>query len=157
MSKRKIRIVSIRNPLPLKEQETAIVRMHGEPWTVDTSQPTVARELQRKGHAAVQHDPAGHYLRFYLPTNANTFRDLAAVLSPHQAKNLPNKKANTTKNQGKPSKVGEKSTAEREIEEEEDSSVDLAETEPRKGPKSSKVGECDDDHDSEVLSERVKR
>ena len=49
MSKK--RYIEIKNPLPLKEQETAITRMRGDRWRVDTSETAYARDLQRKGEA----------------------------------------------------------------------------------------------------------
>ena len=132
------RYIEIKHPLPLKDQETAITRMRGERWRIDTSEPAYARYLQRKGHVPVGDDDVGHYLHFDLPANAQMTRSLFALENSRQVENLPNGSTGGAGSTPKPPKVGEKSTAEREIEDEDDSSVDLSETEPRKGPKSSK-------------------
>ena len=131
----KKRYIEIKSPLPLKDRETAITRMRGERWRVDTSEPTFAHALQRKGHVPVGDDDVGHYLRFELPANALTFRSLFALEDSRQAENFPNGATGGEGSTPKPSKVGEKSTPEREIEQEDDSSVDSTETEPGKGPK----------------------
>ena len=130
--------IEIKRPLPLREQETAVTRMRGDRWRVDTSEPTVARALQRKGHVPVGDDDVGHFLHFELPANALTFRSLSAVENSRQAENLPNGSTGGERDPLKPSKVGEESTPEREIDDEDDSSVALLLTAPRKRPKSSK-------------------
>jgi len=138
MSKKEI--IEIKHPLPLKDQETAITRMRGEGWRVDTSETAYARYLQRKGHVPVGDDGVGHYLRFELPANALTFRSLFAPEDSRQAENLPNGVTGGEGSTPKPSKVGEESIPESENDGVDDSSVDSTETEPRKGPKSPKGG-----------------
>jgi hypothetical protein len=118
--------------------------MRGEPWTVDTSEPTVARELQRKEHSAVQHDPVGHYLRLYLPANAQTWRTLSAVLNPHQAENLPNGSTGGAGSTTKPTKVGEDPEQESTIDDGEGSSVAAETHEPKEPRKYAKGGEAAD-------------
>ena len=134
------RCIEIKNPLPLKDQETAISRMRGERWRVDTSEPTVARALQRKGHAAVGDDGAGHYLRFELPANALTFRSMFALGDSRRAENLPNGSTIAEGSTPKPSEVREKLTQDRAIDYVDDSSPAPGATEPELAPKSSKGG-----------------
>ena len=150
-------IIEIKYPLPLKDQETAISRMRGERWRIDTSEPAYARYLQRKGHVPVGDDDVGHYLHFDLPANAQVTRSLFALENSHQAENLPNGSTGGEGSTPKPSKVGEELTQDREIDDLDDPSVDSTETEPRKGPKSSKAGEPDEGLNSEVQSARRAR
>lgn len=134
MSKK--RNVEIEKPLPLKDQETAISRMRGERWRVDTSEPTVARALQRKGHAPVGDDGAGHYLRFELPANALTFRSMFALGDSRRAENLPNGSTIAEGSTPKPSEVREKLTQDRAIDYVDDSSPASGAIEPELAPKS---------------------
>ena len=110
MSKK--RYIEIKSPLPLKDQETVITRTRGERWRVDTSEPTVAHALQRKGHVPVGDDDVGHYLRFELPANALTFRSLFALEDSHQAENLPNGSKDDEGSDSESPKVGDEAVLE---------------------------------------------
>ena len=136
----KKRYIEIKSPLPLKDRETAITRMRGERWRVDTSEPTVARALQRKGHVPVGDDGVGHYLRFELPANALTFRSLFALEDSRQAENLPNGVTGGEGSTPKPSEVREKLTQDRSIDYVDDSSPASGPIEPELAPKSPKGG-----------------
>jgi len=140
----KKRYIEIKSPLPLKEQETAITRMRGERWRVDTSEPTVARALQRKGHVPVGDDGVGHYLRFELPANALTFRSLFALEDSRQAENLPNGATIGAGDTRKQPKGGEDSGQESTIDDGEGSSVAAKTHEPKEPRKYAKGGEATD-------------
>ena len=136
----KKRYIEIKSPLPLKDQETAFTRMRGEPWTVDTSETAVARALQRRGHAPVGDDGAGHYLRFELPANALTFRSMFSLEDSRRAENLPNGSTIAEGSTPKPSEVREKLTQDRAIDYVDDSSPASGSIEPEQAPKSPKGG-----------------
>ena len=141
----KKRYIEIKSPLPLKDQETAFTRMRGEGWRVDTSEPTVAHALQRKGHVPVGDDDVGHYLHFELPANALTFRSLFALEDSRQAENLPKGATGGEGSTPKPSKVGEDSGQESTIDDGEGSSVAAKTHEPKEPRKYAKGGEAADD------------
>ena len=143
MSKK--RYIEIKNPLPLKEQETAITRMRGDRWRVDTSETAYARDLQRKGHAPVGDDGVGHYLHFELPANALTIRSLFALESSCQAENLHNGSTGGEGRTPKPSKVGEESAQDRTIDDEDDSSSAPTKVGRESGPNSPEGEEATDD------------
>jgi hypothetical protein len=143
MSKK--RYIEIESPLPLKDRETAITRMRGERWRVDTSEPTVAHALQRKGHVPVGDDDVGHYLRFELPANALTFRSLFTLEDSRRAENLPNGVTNGAGSTTKPAKVGEDPEQESTIDDGEGSSVGARTHEPKEPRKYAKGGEATDD------------
>jgi hypothetical protein len=119
--------------------------MRSERWRVDTSEPTVAHALQRKGHVPVGDDGVGHYLRFELPANALTFRSLFALEDSRQAENLPNGATGGEGSTPKPSKVGEDPEQESTIDDGEGSSVAAKTHEPKEPRKHSKGGGSTDD------------
>jgi hypothetical protein len=142
MSKK--RYIEIESPLPLKDRETAITRMRGERWRVDTSEPTVAHALQRKGHVPVGDDDVGHYLRFELPANALTFRSLFALEDSRQAENLHNGSSFGAGDTRKQPKGGEDSGQESTIDDGEGSSVAAKTHEPKEPRKYAKGDEAAD-------------
>lgn len=135
---------TIRKPLPLKEQETAFSRMRGDCWIVDTSEPTVARELIKKGYQPIDDDGVGHYLRFELPSRALTIRRRETVDRSPQVKNLPNRPEDEDEKVQKPTKAGQNSTQDSTIGGEDEPSVEPIVLRPNFGRKSTKVGESQD-------------
>ncbi len=131
---------AIEEPLPLKEQETAINRLRGEAWRVSTSEPTIARKLQRRGYIPIGDDGVGHYLIFEIPDSGLTFRDLDAVLNPHQTENLPNGPTGAKNGPAKAPDVGKESPRDRAIDDDTDTSTTPQSIEPESGPKSPKGG-----------------
>jgi hypothetical protein len=127
----------IENTLPLREQETAIGRMRGESWIIDTSEPTVARLLIRKGYLPVGDDEAGQYVRFELPAKALTIRSRKAMENPRQATNLPNRPLGAERLQ-ESAKAGQGSSQDRAIDDVDDSSPAPGAIESELAPKSPK-------------------
>jgi hypothetical protein len=141
----KKRNIEIRDPIPLNDQETAIGRMRGERWIIDTLEPTVERALRRKGYLPFDDDGVGHGVRFALPPNAITFPNREAVEKPHQAQNLPNRTTNAEGSTPESSKVGEKTAQNRTIDHVQGSSVVVERYEPKRALKSLKGEEITDD------------
>ena len=153
----KKRYIEIKSPLPLKDQETAITRMRGERWTVDTSEPTVAHALQKRGHAPAGDDGVGHYLRFELPANALTFRSLFALEDSHQAENLPNGSTFGAGDTRKQPKGGEDPGEESTIDDGEGSSVAATTHEPKEPRNYAKGGEAADaEFEASIMAKAVR-
>jgi hypothetical protein len=145
MSK-KLKLIEIRNPLPKKEQETAITRLRGEVWRVSTSEPAFARELQRRGYIPIETDgTASGSLDFEVCDRCLTVRSRGAVENPHQAANLPNGSTIAEGMTQEASKVGAKPAADRAIDDVDDSSPTPRAGEPELAPKSPKGGEATND------------
>jgi len=155
MSKK--RYIEIKNPLPLKEQETAITRMRGERWRVDTSESAVARALQKRGHAPVDDDSVGHYLRFELPANALTFRSLFALEDSRQAENLHNGATIGAGDTRIQTKGGEDSGQESTIDDGDGSSVAAKTREPKEPRKYAKGGEATVDGSEASIMAKISR
>jgi hypothetical protein len=153
----KRRYIEIKKPLPLKEQETTYNRMRGERWRADTSEPAVARALQRQGHEPVGDDGAGHYLRFELPANALTIRSLFALNKPYQAKNLPNGSSGADERVSKSTKAGRNSEQDRPIDNEEYSSSTPTKVGSVSVPKSPKGEEATDDGFEASIMAKISR
>lgn len=88
MKKNRKQQFQLSHPAPLAVRETSISAYRDETdWTVETSDPTEMRHLERKGYEPFAYD--GTYVRYRLARRAITIRSRAAVDHPHQRKNLP--------------------------------------------------------------------
>ena len=144
----------ITKPLPRAERETSFNFLAGDDeCDICTTDPVVARKLERKGYEPTEVAPGGESARYVIPRSAITIRSRQAVENPHQGKNLPKRSVTSVKVGRKPSKVGGKRSRDSTITDPEGGREPEGANETESTSKSSKVGKVDTPEDVDSNSD----